>query len=469
MDSQSETTTFPLRLLVDKERHRVVAAEATTAFVDILFGFLTLPMGTIVRLVRTEQVQHPAVIGCMNNLYSSVEKLANEDFVNDVCKQMLLHPHNPCDSLCRKLKINVDDTEAVKFFVCASCSCYSTFPNEICNCSRSLNQEAKMVDIDSNDGVFLKGSAMFLIFDDLKVVPNLPGSSAKLFLKLGYKDLNQLVDMNLNVGLKEIKDLLKHALSSQSPLTSLFLPRKNIEVKSEELFSNEDQQQKVKKGSTGSKVELKVVLSKSENKLLFAEVTESFTDWLLNLLRLPLGHVLLLLDGNSSLGCVDNLYKSVANLDSSRCTLSSSYLLNPGMVQPLHSSSDLLSVVAPQYFYGYGSHFGVYDNVIGRHADQLSHCKVFERTRQFVKRTSAFAVFDDLQVKTLSSTSVITFLKDLKVPFDDFEEKVVCFGSTEALKLLKAALTSTAALTNSLNFILKKSKQESSECKVIAR
>ncbi|KAJ7950201.1 DUF674 family protein [Quillaja saponaria] len=243
MESQSKTT-FPLRVLVDKEKRRVVAAEATMNFVDILFGFLALPMGTIVRLVEAEQGQHPAVIGCMNNLYNSVEKLGDEVFVNDVRKQMLIRPHNPCDSLCRKLKINVDDSEDVEFYVCISCNYYSTFPNEICTCGQPMIKR-KMADHNPGNGVFLRGSPLFLIFDDLKIIPSTPGRSTKLFLQHGYKDLSHLLDINISVGFKEINSLLKYALTSKHPLTSLFLPMKSVEIKSVDPCLCHDQQQQV--------------------------------------------------------------------------------------------------------------------------------------------------------------------------------------------------------------------------------
>lgn len=37
----------PLTFMVDKERKKVLYAEAGKDFVDVLFSFLTLPLGTI--------------------------------------------------------------------------------------------------------------------------------------------------------------------------------------------------------------------------------------------------------------------------------------------------------------------------------------------------------------------------------------------------------------------------------------
>ena len=40
-----------LRILIDREKNHVLFAEAWKDFVDVLLGFLTLPLGTIARLV----------------------------------------------------------------------------------------------------------------------------------------------------------------------------------------------------------------------------------------------------------------------------------------------------------------------------------------------------------------------------------------------------------------------------------
>nr|AFK46971.1 unknown [Lotus japonicus] len=79
----------------------------------------------------------------------------------------------------------------------------------------------------------------------------------------------------------------------------------------------------------------------------------------------------------------------------------------------------------------------------------------------FVRRPSLFVVWDDLQVTHLAKTSSISFLQKLNVPLDDLEEHVVSIGETEGLNLLGASLTSKAALTDGLFYLLKKPKEES--------
>ncbi|KAK7390616.1 hypothetical protein VNO78_25939 [Psophocarpus tetragonolobus] len=175
-----EETKLPLKLLVDKERNRVAVAEAGGDLVDTLFSFLTLPLGTIIRLLSNKHGKDEAKeIGCINNLYQSVESSNDEVFWNKICKRMLLSPRNPCEELCQKLKLKVDDTEPMKYFMCSN------------KCKR-------------DDGVFVKGGTMYLIFDDLRVLQSSPGKSVQQLLQLGYKNFHNLTQKSLNVGLNEM-------------------------------------------------------------------------------------------------------------------------------------------------------------------------------------------------------------------------------------------------------------------------
>ncbi|KAF0892244.1 hypothetical protein E2562_014829 [Oryza meyeriana var. granulata] len=74
-------------------------AESDKDFVDVLFGFLTLPLGTVVRLLGKES---QAV--CLDALYKSVEDLSTDYFQTKACKAMLLKPLNAAAKQCRQLK-----------------------------------------------------------------------------------------------------------------------------------------------------------------------------------------------------------------------------------------------------------------------------------------------------------------------------------------------------------------------------
>ncbi|RDX74342.1 hypothetical protein CR513_45923, partial [Mucuna pruriens] len=477
---------LPLRLLVDKERNRVVVAEASGDLIDILFSFLTLPLGTITRLVSKNQGYDEAEnIGCINNLYQSVENSSAEVFWNHICKRMLLCPRNSCEALCQKLKLKVDDTEPMKYFMCSN-RCrrggdwfLSTFAEASCSCGRLMDKEMKLHG-DSNegthgDGVFVKGKTMFLIFDDLKVLQSSPANSVHQLVQLGYKNFHRMTEKSLNVGLKEILDLLKQALISKSPLSDVFLG--NGESKRVCTFSPKLRPQNQIWINYNSSINLKVTVRKSKKTILYAESEGDFVDFLFSFLTTPLGCILKLLDGNFSLGCMNNLFKSVKGLNPSWFTGSSGTPLLNLQVAPQfgfkRQPTQLCEKDTPCYWYGKGVVknsicYTIGNGVISKEHSLIHHpvaMKLFEPrspdgTREssvgFVRRPALFVVWDDLQVTPLTNTCTISFLRKLNVPLDDLEEHELRIGETEALNLLGASLTCKAALTECLILFLQK-------------
>lgn len=114
-----------LEVVVDKEKQKVVFAEANGDFVDILLSFLTLPMGTIIRLLRKHFGSQAPNIGCFNNLYDTVSNLDVKYFDLEESKHLLLNTFNYAHVACKKLKLNIDDSKAATYFkYCNYCSCF---------------------------------------------------------------------------------------------------------------------------------------------------------------------------------------------------------------------------------------------------------------------------------------------------------------------------------------------------------
>ncbi|KAI9080100.1 hypothetical protein K1719_037916 [Acacia pycnantha] len=447
----------PLRLFVDKERNKVVMGEASGDFIDALLSFLTLPLGTIIRLRSAE-------VGCINNLYRSVQNLNTQVFWNVICKKILLCPRNPCEKLCQKLKFNVDDTEPTKYLMCASCrlrgdvseKLLSTFAGASCSCGKLMEQKVTVDGEENNnltgDGVFVRGEGMYLIFDDLTVIQNSAFNTIHQLVQLGYTDFTKLTEMSANVGLKQIMDLLKCALISTSSLTDVFLGREAGGSVSS--FTPLLASQNVC-SSGPSCNNLRIIVSKSKNKIMYAEAEEDFADFLFSFLSMPLGSTLKLLDGNVNLGSMHNLYKSVKGL-------------NPSWFRRYRSKCPLFS---PLLDLKVASQNGCKKQPLDvREEESLSfqNVKLFEprcadgrrQAEGFVRRPSLFAVMDDLRVTPLMSTSIVSFLQRFQVPFNDLEEHKVTIHETEALNLLGASLTSKAALTNGLFYLVEKQKKE---------
>ncbi|XP_020220347.2 uncharacterized protein LOC109803260 [Cajanus cajan] len=325
---------------------------------------------------------------------------------------------------------------------------------------------------EGDNGVFVKGDAMFLIGDDLRVIRSSPGNSVQPLLKHRYKDLSKTDPVVVYLGVNEIFNILKKALTSKSPLSDVFIESK--ESKPSYTFSPYT-------GSSHLKdyLEIKVIVSKSQNKVLFVEANADFVDFLVSFLTTPLGSILNLMNAKLSLGSIDNLYTSVKNLNPSWFIESSNKsLLNLRAAPQFGCKSNNLNASqdTPKYWYGTGA---VKDNMgrimISKRKDMVQdpkEVKLFEpRCRDgarelavgFMKRPCLFVVRDDLQVIPITTTSSILYLQQLEnIQLNDLEEHLVEIRkSHEALNLLGASLTcKEGALTQSLFYLLRKWKYQ---------
>jgi hypothetical protein len=71
-------------------KNKFLLAEVGKDFVDALFGFLTLPLGTIARLVAEESNIEAVKFGSFSSLNQSVKDLDQLYLWSHTCKEMLL-------------------------------------------------------------------------------------------------------------------------------------------------------------------------------------------------------------------------------------------------------------------------------------------------------------------------------------------------------------------------------------------
>ncbi|XXG88866.1 hypothetical protein AAC387_Pa12g1015 [Persea americana] len=179
------TTRMSLKLFMDKEKKTVKFAECGNDFVDVLLSFLTMPIGTIIRLTDKE-----SKIGGMSTLYESVGRLDVSLLQTEACRKMLLHPKNASEEHCKNLKVNIDDTEPTKYYKCScdccakNCGLVSTVYNAQCGCGQSMKTQKEK-----------------------------QGSSTSV-----------LEEKEVDVGKEEVLQLLERSLLSKTPLTDVLLP-----------------------------------------------------------------------------------------------------------------------------------------------------------------------------------------------------------------------------------------------------
>ncbi|KAK6134777.1 hypothetical protein DH2020_031447 [Rehmannia glutinosa] len=439
MSDAAEEVKFSLKVMVNKQKTKVLFAEADSDFADVLLSFLTLPLGTIVRIMYKHYGDKAPIIGSLTTLYNGLSNLDSVYFWTESGKQMLLNPRNSSGTECRKLKLNVDDTQPTKYFTCEDWNCgYPRYSNigmyygtALCACGKTLKRE---INVDE----------FFQANDTL---------GAEL--------------MNVT-GFNEVMDLLKGSLSFLTPLTDIILNKGQIDsaIPCHEPGISFDNIEK-ESMSDAKKMTLKVMVQKSTNKLMFAQAEEDFVDFLFSLLTIPLGGVEALLGSNTSVKCIDNLHRSLANINDDKY-LKTKYietmLLKPKPPLGYVSKNQILPLteeIAP-FLYRCAGNFRDQDYLStldkrGSFGPQVSCVKSPKGEGNYVNGARMFMVTDDLTVTPLCMSSSLSILNGLEILLSDVKELKLHIGLEEALSILKASLTSTSALTIGLiNPLLKK-------------
>ncbi|XP_077252499.1 uncharacterized protein LOC143891880 [Tasmannia lanceolata] len=222
-----------------------------------------------------------------------------------------------------------------------------------------------------------------------------------------------------------------------------------------------------------TKLNLKLLVDKKANKVLFAEAGKDFADFLMSLLALPVGSVIRLLTKQNMVGCLGKLYGSVENLSDIYIQPghNKNLLLNPAMASlPASPNPPLLlqndkSMATKKYFFCSSNYIHQYVSEVRGTLCPACNAKmtlelvyVFPNTTAntvsngeggFVKGVVTYMIMDDLVVTPMSTISSITLLNKFNVKDTGvLEEKVVEVGIKEGLALLKASLQSKTALTD---------------------
>ncbi|XP_031266135.1 uncharacterized protein LOC116124555 [Pistacia vera] len=484
-----EAKAISLKTLVDKKNNRVIFVESDEDFPDVLFSFLTMPMGTIIRLISNHNQPPTVAVGCMNNLYKSIKNLDMQCFRTEACKTMLLCPRNDAAPQNKRLKLQIDDGELPRYFLCTTdCTLsghklLSLYPDAVCECGQHMDRTMELLEktvqklvFDAQDsGVFVKGLNQFIISDELQVKPSSIEASVSVLSKLGLTDCSTIEEYNyynIDVGVDEVLTLLKCSLVSKKPLTETLL-KQNSAPK----FGKEDFDQNIYVESTveepesnvDGKINVKLIISKSKKMVCFAEASKEFVDLVSSFLTVPLGYIIKEMQSGFSKGSLTHLYNSVKELDTEKYLKSDEHkkmLIGPKLapyfsyenhplgieegLHPTYCATEYCDVYPWRYELtsdGKIPSGSYWRSSILTVKDPKSHFK--EATRGgFVTRPTMFTVTDNLIITPISQFQSLSVLNKLKVPFNDIEERVVHVDREKALHLLVASFVSESALTN---------------------
>ncbi|KAJ9550875.1 hypothetical protein OSB04_014920 [Centaurea solstitialis] len=467
-----------IKVLVDTEKNRVVYAEADHNFVDVLFSFMTLPMGAIIRLLEKQADDKKfESLGSLNNLYQGLVDLPVNYFSTEECKFVLLNPASSSYDNCRKLKLNIDDTGPMKYFACYDWNhnYFSKFvvlaisDTTVCQfCDEELpiglcEIRCKYAICGDNDGslssgVFVSDASNFIVTDDLRVMPYSLESCIQLLKDVGIADANRLEERTVDICREQVLDLLRLSLSFDSSLTHLVLHR--TQPFPDFVYGKFDQFDVITKevASESPKIFLEVFLQKSTGKLLFAEAEEDFVEFVFGFLAISLGTVIgTLLDGASSLVCIDNIFKSISNMRVGRHLKSQSAkgsLLKPHYGSEYASENCIFPLKEASFrkvYVGLPGETGRWWETSFFTFDEYERDCVIGHVYVpmiggLLKPSGKFVVADDLVITPPSSVSSSDYLLKLKVPLNDIEQHKVGVGLEEGLRMLKASLQSSSTV-----------------------
>ncbi|KAK8916499.1 hypothetical protein KSP39_PZI022665 [Platanthera zijinensis] len=440
---------------MDKERKRVVFVEAGSAFVDVLFSFLTLPLGSIARLVNKQ-----SGLGSLDNLYESVVQLDAEHLQTEACKEMLLHPWSVAARQCGNLKIKyIYELYPVLFYICREYNCliqstiyYSCTSKVPCgSCGNLMDHKVdwpkKTLD---EGGIFVNDTVDFIMTDDLRVMQSSFAKGLSILKELQIKDASILEERVVDFGTKDALDLLKRSLVSKNALTEFCFPDACVEASGYSSSSNKDE---IVAGEAEAKVEneiiLELFLNKRNNEVLCAEVGEDFLNFLFSFLTFPLGSALgFLSDNNISPlgGCIHNLYSSAKSMSSDcfKSEICRDMLLTPKLYifyeykkQILKLKEDSLKVVI------------VSGKITGKtftEQNPKSAKGKEDNDGAFVTSSKRFMISDNLRVSPMSLISHMC--NEIDIPISELVRKEVSMDKTKAISLLHALLVSKKVLTD---------------------
>ncbi|KAM7478807.1 hypothetical protein LguiA_027020 [Lonicera macranthoides] len=455
-----------LKILVEKRKNQIVFVESNKDFIDVLFSFMTIPIGTIARFTREHSLGEE--IGCLKNLYESIENL-DDEFVQKECKSIMLYPRSAAEIYCRNLKQNLTESSGNAYYACSSsdCSFVGYYQTPRCRCQEhwkfTLDLLPSAYFLTKNVGGFVKPTVRFMISDNFEVKPMSTMTGITLLMsKLGVMDGKTIEERTVTVGRDELLKLLKCSFTSRTPFSETLLGLSSTKTYYKfphEMYGPRSKDKLLKVKNTVSKeniISFKLIVSKSNNRAIYAEANEDFLNLLCSFLTVPLGYVFKGFPSLQFRGCTNNLYKSIENIEIKLFESKEvkETLVDPKLAPGLAYNKQLLGIEEAINL----SPLLAKRTELSLKSRLRGIARLLNIGEGLVKGPSVFMVMDNLIVTPLSTSSGISLINKLQIPFADIEEQEVTMGEDEAWRLLAASLVSKCALTNT--FVLKEPKQE---------
>ncbi|XP_057793386.1 uncharacterized protein LOC131010008 [Salvia miltiorrhiza] len=463
MADDEKGATFSLRVMINKERTKVLFADSDSHFADILLSFLSLPLGRIVKVLEKHYGDELPTIGSLSSLYRSLVNLDSSYFWTNGAKQTLLNPASSSEAEYQRLKLDITDFQPAEYFKCSKYPYYhsqsygfrsvSIYYDDVIMCKLCMHDSMIKEVVKkgseaaaSREGVFTMNTSSFIISDDLHIFPSETGL-LEIISFLGITDMDNAKQIKVDLGFNEA------SLTSPTPLSDIIL-NKTTKIYPT-LTCTVSQQQIAKEENTNSSTNfsLKVMIQLSTGKVVYAQANKQFVEFLFSFLYIPLGGVEHLLAGSECVKAIDNLYWNTSNF------IDSKHFITPDTKKRLMTPILPHGYISKDYIFPLTEESlpADYDNIL-----MFSSVKFPNGQGSYLKGSPTYHVADDLTVTPFCFASTLSSLKQQKISISDVKEVEIQIGLKEACSILKASLTSATALTDALKTrkSLKRPKRE---------
>lgn len=191
---------FSLKVMINKDKGKVLFAEADGRFADILITFLTLPLGRILRILEKHYRDEAPAIGSLSSLYHSLKNLDTSRFVSEGAKRTLINPTSSFEAENGSLSLDITDSIPSETFCCCG-ACTTTAPGT--TNARARWKSWQCMKKVSGVEVFTINSASFIISDDLQIMPNETGVFG-IITALGITDIDEAEAIHVDFGFTQV-------------------------------------------------------------------------------------------------------------------------------------------------------------------------------------------------------------------------------------------------------------------------
>ncbi|XP_062233269.1 uncharacterized protein LOC133930604 [Phragmites australis] len=219
---ETAAAALSMKLLIDMKAQRVLFAEASKEVVDFLFSLLALPVATAVQLIGKK-----GMVGCVGNLYASVDKLDSTYVQPGAAKDELLRPTvlSPAASSNSSLLLPAPSSGQPKTFYRCGYNCFSYVTDahgtKCPSCGKHMMTVMHYASPGSggsgkeaeNAEGFVQGIVTYTVLDNLTVTPMSTISSITLLNTFAVRDLGDLEERTVQLGSNEVSHWIFHLLT----------------------------------------------------------------------------------------------------------------------------------------------------------------------------------------------------------------------------------------------------------------